>query len=80
MLKIKVGNSAPVGMLVNLIVLMGSHYLLRQPAGWVGIKDESRLIKARKERKRRLQQLWSDIKSFNLIERFIRIIILKVMG
>jgi len=47
---------------------MGSHYLLRQPGGWVGIKDESGLIKARKERNRRLQQLWSDIKSFNLIE------------
>ena len=67
-LKIKVGNSVPAGMLVNLIVLMGSHYLLRQPGGWVGIKDESGLIKARKERNRRLQQLWSDIKSFNLIE------------
>ena len=34
-LKIKVGNSVPAGMLVNLIVLMGSHYLLRQPGGWV---------------------------------------------
>jgi hypothetical protein len=40
-LKIKVGNSVPAGMLVNLIVLMGSHYLLKQPGGWVGIKDKS---------------------------------------
>ena len=55
-------------MLVNLIVLMGSHYLLRQPGGWIGIKDESGLIQVRKERRKRLQQLWSDIKSFNLIE------------
>ncbi|WHA06679.1 hypothetical protein N3Z16_00600 [Candidatus Megaera polyxenophila] len=67
-LKIKIANSIPFAMLSNLVVLMGSHYLLRQPGGWVGIKDESGLIKARKERNRRLQQLWSDIKSFNLIE------------
>ncbi|MCP5362972.1 MAG: ATP-binding protein [Rickettsiaceae bacterium] len=67
-LKIKVGNSVPAGMLVNLIVLMGSHYLLKQPGGWVGIKDKRELIKIRKGRKRLLGQLWSDIKSFNLIE------------
>jgi signal transduction histidine kinase len=67
-LKIKVGNSVPAGMLVNLIVLMGSHYLFKQSGGWIGIKDESGLIQVRKERRRRLRQLWSDIKSFNLIE------------
>ena len=65
---IKVIDSIVPGMLVNLIVLMGSHYLLRQPGGWIGIKDESGLIQVRKERRKRLQQLWSDIKSFNLIE------------
>ena len=67
-LKIKVGNSVPAGMLVNLIVLMGSHYLLKQPGGWVGIKDKTELIKICKARKGLLEQLWLDIKSFNLIE------------
>jgi len=67
-LKIKVGNSVPAGMLVNLIVLMGSHYLFKQSGGWIGIKDKSGLIQVRRERRRRLRQLWSDIKSFNLIE------------
>ena len=67
-LKIKIANSIPFAMLSNLVVLMGSHYLLRQPGGWIGIKDESGLIQVRKERRKRLQQLWSDIKSFNLIE------------
>jgi signal transduction histidine kinase len=42
--------------------------LLKQPGGWVGIKDKRALIKVRKARKRLLEQLWSDIKSFNLIE------------
>ncbi len=66
--KIKVIDSIVPGMLVNLIVLMGSHYLLKQPGGWVGIKDKTELIKIRKARKRLLEQLWLDIKSFNLIE------------
>ena len=67
-LQIKVGNSVPAGMLINLVVLMGSHYLFRQPGGWIGIKDNRELIKIRKARKRLLEQLWLDIKSFNLKE------------
>ncbi len=67
-LKIKIANSIPFAMLSNLVMLMGSHYLLKQPGGWIGIKDKSGLIQVRKERRRRLRQLWSDIKSFNLIE------------
>jgi Na+/proline symporter len=30
-------------MLCNVVFLMGSHYLLRQPGGWVGIKDQTYL-------------------------------------
>jgi signal transduction histidine kinase len=67
-LKIKIANSIPFAMLSNLVMLMGSHYLLKQHGGWIGIKDKSGLIQVRKERRRRLRQLWSDIKSFNLIE------------
>jgi hypothetical protein len=47
---------------------MGSYYLLKKPGGCVGIKDKAELIKIRNARKRLLQQLWLDIKSFNLLE------------
>lgn len=37
-------------MLVNLIFLMGSHYLLREKGGWVGIKEPGPLLAARQAR------------------------------
>ena len=37
-------------MFFNLITLMGSHYFLRQPGGWVGIKDDSDLQQLKRER------------------------------
>jgi Na+/proline symporter len=52
-LDIKAVNSIVVGMIANLIVLMSSHYLLKQPGGWIGIKDNSELIRIRKKRKRK---------------------------
>jgi Na+/proline symporter/signal transduction histidine kinase len=67
-LDIKAVNSIVVGMIANLIVLMSSHYLLKQPGGWIGIKDNSELIRIRKKRKRKLQQFWSDVKSLNIID------------
>lgn len=67
-LQIEIGNAIPIGMLANLIVLMSSHYLLSQPGGWVGIKNYSEVLEARRERKRYLKNLWQNIKSFNLIE------------
>jgi len=33
-------NSVIPGMLANLVFFMGSHYLLRQPGGWVGVKHK----------------------------------------
>jgi len=49
-LDIKAVNSIVIGMLANLTVLMSSHYVLNQPGGWVGIKDNSDLMRVRKER------------------------------
>ena len=40
-------------MLCNAIFLIGSHYLLRQPGGWVGIKDYSYLEEQKLIRRRR---------------------------
>ena len=32
-------DSVIPGMLANLVFLIGSHYLFKEPGGWVGIKD-----------------------------------------
>ena len=43
-----------VAMLCNVIFLIGSHYLLRQPGGWVGVKDKSYIEE--RNQKRSLQE------------------------
>ena len=68
LLQIKTVNSIPFGMIANLIVLMGSHYLLQQDGGWVGIKDQAPLIAIRNERKLRVKSLLHNLKTFNLID------------
>lgn len=61
-------NPIPPAMLANLVVLFLSHYLLRQPGGWVGIKDKEPLIRLRQERKKACEKFLNDIKNFSLIE------------
>ena len=39
------------GIVANLIFFMGSHYLLREKGGWIGIKDPYPLLAARQERR-----------------------------
>lgn len=68
LLKITVVNSVPLGMLANFIVLICSHYLLKQPGGWVGIKDKKPLIDNRFKRERKIKNLMHDIKEFNFIK------------
>lgn len=65
-LEIEVANPAPLGMLMNLIFMVGSHYLLNQKGGWVGIEDNSELVNIRSERKRKLRKFISDLGEFNL--------------
>ena len=57
-------NCIVFAMFVNLIFLMGSHYLLKQKGGWVGIKDKAAFdnlkqeeINYKKERTRRLRNI-----------------------
>ena len=66
-LEIKAANSTIFGILANLIILMSSHYLLKQPGGWVGIKDNAPLIHIRNERKLKIKRFIHNIKSFNII-------------
>lgn len=54
-------------MLANFIFLLGSHYILKQPGGWVGVKDPTPLIALRLERKRKFKQLVQSIREFNLL-------------
>ncbi len=44
-------NSVIPGMIANIICFMGSHYLLREKGGWVGIKEPGPLLAARQARK-----------------------------
>ena len=61
-------DSAIPGMLANLIALFGSHYLLKQPGGWVGIQDGGKFAKLQQEKKRKWQERIENIKQFNFIK------------
>jgi signal transduction histidine kinase len=66
-LNIKIVDSVIPGMLANLVIVMGGHYLLKQPGVWVGIKDNEQLIEIKTKRKRRFWKLVNAIKAFNLL-------------
>ena len=60
------------GILANLLFFMGSHYLLRQPGGWIGIKDKVPLLVARQKRKEYWENLFHTIKElkvYNYLEK-----------
>jgi Na+/proline symporter len=52
-------NIVVAGMFANLIFFMGSHYLLRQPGGWVGIKEKLYALPRRQARKEALKAMLS---------------------
>ena len=60
------------GIFANLIVYFAVHYIFKQSGGWVGIKDKAPLIEARRQRTVRNQKLLGEIKSFNLLNVFIK--------
>ena len=62
-----VDNIVPA-MLANLSVLMGSHYLLKQDGGWVGIKDPAPLLAIRAERKLKFERFIKAVKEFNFLD------------
>lgn len=63
----KVDSIMP-GMLGNLVFFMGSHYILGEKGGWVGIKDKSPLLALRLERKRKINNFFQSIKTFSFIK------------
>ena len=58
-------DSVIPGMITNIIFLFGTHYLLAQPGGWIGIKDYSDLYKLKQIRKDKVLMLIQNIKNFN---------------
>jgi Na+/proline symporter/signal transduction histidine kinase len=56
------------GMIANLIFFIGSHYILGEKGGWIGIKDRQLLDNIKLERKRKFNHLVQLIKSFSFIE------------
>ena len=57
-----------IGTPANLITFMLSHYLLKEPGGWVGIKDKGSLLSMRLERQRKWRLFVNAIKNFNIVE------------
>jgi Na+/proline symporter/signal transduction histidine kinase len=56
------------GIVANVIFLFTSHYLLKQPGGWVGIKDQKTFSTFQQEKKRRRQNLINAILGFNFLQ------------
>jgi len=60
------------GIVANLIFLIGSHYFLKQPGGWVGIKDNTALNQVKYERKIKIRNFRRALVNFNLLSFFRR--------
>ena len=59
-------NKVIPGMLANLIFFIGSHYILRQPGGWVGIKEKGPLLAAKEKRKDAWKKIVNLLKHPNI--------------
>lgn len=60
-------NSIAPGVFANVLFLFGSHYFMKQPGGWVGIKDRSYLEEQKLMRHRRWNKFIDNIYNFNFI-------------
>jgi Na+/proline symporter/signal transduction histidine kinase len=56
------------GTLVSFVFFIGSHYILGEKGGWVGIKDKEPLNALRLERKRKVYYFIHSIKNFSLVK------------
>ncbi|MDX1916482.1 MAG: ATP-binding protein, partial [Rickettsiaceae bacterium] len=54
------------GMLANLVFLLGSHYILQQQGGWVGIKDYGYVLQRRFERRAKIRNFIKACRNFSL--------------
>ncbi len=56
-----------LAMLTNVVALFLSHYLLRQPGGWVDTQGSEDVRKERLERRKQWVEWWLQVKQFNFI-------------
>ena len=56
-----------IAMLINVLFTMGSHYLLKQPGGWVGIKDKNSLVLIKEESKKKQLERAEKFKDFSIL-------------
>ena len=61
-------DSVIPGMIANTVFFIGSHYILREQGGWVGIKDNAPLNALRLERKRKFNRFIHSVKTFNIFK------------
>jgi len=54
------------GIIANLIGLLGSHYLLKQPGGWVGVKEPEPILEARAKRRKAWKRFKKEFRTFSL--------------
>ena len=60
-------------MFCNASFLLGSHYILKQPGGWVGIKDKTYLNEQKRKRSERKEKIINWFNNFNFNEFLKRI-------
>jgi Na+/proline symporter/signal transduction histidine kinase len=56
------------GMIMNIIVLFGHHYIYKQPGGWIGIKDQGYLDEIRRERQHKINSFIASLKTSKFIQ------------
>jgi signal transduction histidine kinase len=54
-----------LSMFVGIVTLLASHYLLKQPGGWVGIKDYTLVNTLRKKRKNYIRNFFNNASDFS---------------
>ena len=65
---IKESHGILPGIIANLVSLLGSHYLLKQPGGWVGVREPEPLLEARANRRKAWEMFKKDFKEFSLVQ------------
>jgi signal transduction histidine kinase len=59
-------NGIAIGLMVNALVMLISHYAFKQKGGWVGVKDDRALKTLRIEHKQKWLRIVRYIKNFSL--------------
>lgn len=61
-------DSAIPGMIANVLALFLSHYILKEPGGWIGIKSYDYVVELRQLRKQRIERIVDSIRNFNFLD------------